>query len=182
MPPPHNHTLQIQTPSQLPPLPKGVCHIWPIWSPPILFHPIRINFAKILISIQTGQGLDSYLAGLLTFGQTLSGAQTHSDHVCRPTSSALKKNGLGRGQKCLKASFSGKHQKFSSNSTIVPSFPSTSRSITLARVGRWWRTPPSLQKKLHNTTSSYARQHKTNQTPLSIHIGRHLHNLLLQLL
>merc|ERR1712181_22266 len=111
-----------------------------------------------------GSAVERQMQATVAWPSLLGVISTLSTPSTRPTSSALKKNGLGRGQRCLKASFSGKHQKISSNSTIVPSFPSTSRSITLARVGRWWRTPPSKKAPQHNKFIRTSTQNQPNSS------------------
>ena len=85
--------------------------------------------------------------------------ETNCHHDCRPPATTLKKNGLGRGWRCFKASPPKKASKVlfqvhHRRSSFPPSAPARrlwSSIRSRARAGWWWTTPLPPKKTSHAT-------------------------------
>ena len=109
------------------------------------------------------------------------GTETNCHHVCRPTNQHSKEEWTGKRQKVFEGKVlrsRKKHQnlfQLHPRRSLLQLLHIAINHIGKGRVGWWWSTslPLSPSPKASPPPTTYARQHKTNQNPFSIQIGRH---------
>ena len=122
-------------------------------------------------------------SGLKYFSTILDqfGTETNCHHVCRPANQHSKEEWTGKRQKVFEGKVLRSRKKHQNLFQLHPPrsllqlLHIAINHIGKGRVGWWWSTSLSLSPspKASLPPTTYARQHKTNQNPFSIQIGRH---------